>query len=185
MLGVPPAGLLRVDVANDTDAEPEPESSQTQVLKRVDRADMVIGLLERAVMAVIDCTADPTEKNMPPLKATITALEGHFGNVWDVTNSLPLRFDSLLRKLEATVALTGNLMELERAGLALYCAASTEYVKVPELTEEGLAISYRQKPRYVTAARFVIADYESERLRVSADVVWPLELEAPPDDVPF
>tara|TARA_R110000782_G_scaffold138087_6_gene230669 strand:- start:7723 stop:8262 length:540 start_codon:yes stop_codon:yes gene_type:complete len=177
------------EAGSDVEGDAEDDIAQIQVLKRVEKADMIISLLERAVMSVIDCNADPTEKNMPALKATITALEGHIGHVWDENNHLPLRFVSLLTKLEATVALNTNLMELERAGLALYCAASTVYLRVPEMCEEGLAISYRQKPRYATAARFMIAHYDNERIRVRADVVWPLPLEPESDqdvdEVPF
>ena len=190
-LGIPPAALLRSEATYEADGEQELDTTKTQVLKRAERGDTVIALLERAVMAVIDCTADPTETNMPSLKAAITALEAHIGNVWDENNRLPLRFDSLLTKLEATVALNSVLVELERAGLALYCAASTELVKVPQMHEEGLAISYGQRPRYATAARFVIANYENERLRVRADVIWPLQIEPEPepevldDELPF
>lgn len=185
-LGVPAAALLRSEPSFDTDGEQDDDATQMQVLKRAERGDTVIALLERAVMAVIDCTADPTEANMPALRAIIKALEAYIGDVWNLDNHLPLRFQSLLTKLESTVILNGILADLERVGLALYCAASTELVKVPRAHNDGMYISDRQPPRYATAARFLIAHYDSERIRASADVIWPLQIEEPEDDeIPF
>jgi hypothetical protein len=75
------------------------------------------------------------------------------------------------------------LAELEREGFALFMATSSQYVIVPRGQEEGyMATNYRQQPEYVFAARFLIAEYVSERIRVSPQVNWPLEIA---DDVPF
>ncbi len=186
VLGLPPAGLvkgeLEVEAANDVDGENE--TSQQQVLKRAESAEVVIGLLERSVMAVLDCKAAPTETNMPVLRTIIEEMEDLGGNPWDVERALPLRFKSLLGKLEKIAALNNALTALERAGLALYSAASTVFVKVPYYTDEGMVVTSRQRPKYVSAVRFVIAPYESERIRLSTDVVWPLDLELD-DEVPF
>jgi transcriptional regulator with XRE-family HTH domain len=184
-LGVPVAGLIKPEVSGELEAEPETDVSQTQVLKKVDGADGVIALLQRASMAVLDCTAEPNGTNMPVLTKIIGTLEGLIGSPWE-SGGLPLRFDSLLRKLGAIADLNTQLAEFERLGLALYSAAVTAYVKVPfyDQDEMGFVTTGRQTPQYVTAARLLIANYESDRLRVSADVVWPLDSE-PEDDLPF
>lgn len=191
-LGVPAAGLIKPEAANDLEPEPESDVSQTQVLKRVEGGDSIISLLERATMSVLDCTAEPTEKNMPVLRVVIEALEGLIRSPWDEHDTSPLRFASLLLKLEATANLNTQLLEMEKIGLALYSAASTVYVRVPYHHEEGMVVRGTQRPSYVTAARFMIAPYDSERIRVSADVIWPLTLEPEPvstfdldDEVPF
>ena len=47
-----------------------------------------------------------------------------------------------------------------------------------------MATSGRQRPQYVLAVRLLIAEYSAERIRVSSDVLWPLEIEED-DGVPF
>lgn len=68
-LGVPVVGLLKTEAANDVEPEQEVEQAQMQVLKRVESAETVISLLERAVMSSLGCTAPPTQENMPHLRA--------------------------------------------------------------------------------------------------------------------
>jgi transcriptional regulator with XRE-family HTH domain len=193
VLGVPPAGLVRVE-AEMHDDDPEADAAQTQLLKRVESAETVIAALERAAMSVLDCSAPPTEKNMPILRKVITQLEGLMPKPWEGEEGPPLRFSSLLARLEALAALEAELTELERSGLALYSGASTEFVKVPVRGEHGPYVAHYQWPEYVMAARFLIAEYSAERVRVSADVLWPLKIEeaaaAEPaddldEDIPF
>ena len=182
VLGVPPFGLIRSEAANDVENEPGSEASQTQVLKRVEKAESAISLLERAIMSVLDCIAEPTAENMPVLRSVIETLESLLRNPWEAEDRPPLRFPSLISKLDTIISLNAALQELERSGLALYSAASSEFVKVPRKTEEGyMGVYGGQSVELVIAARFVISNYDGERLRLSADVVWPLELE----DIPF
>jgi hypothetical protein len=136
-------------------------------------------------MSVLECSAEPTDETMPSLKSVIVKLEALMLDPWEFGNSPPLRFTSLLDRLEAVAGLNSALTELERHGLALFGATSSEYVKVPRGQEEGImAISSRQNPQYAVAARFHIAEYSAERLRLPADVVWPLKIEFD-DDIPF
>ena len=62
-------------------------------------------------------------------------------------------------------------------------AASVEYVKVPQRTDEGIYVYTNQMPEYATAVRFMISAYSTERVRLPASVNWPLAIED--DDVPF
>ena len=182
-LGVPVVGLLKTEAANDVEPEQEVEQAQMQVLKRVESAETVVSLLERATMASLGCTAPPTPENMPHLRAIIGTIEKLLRDPWDQYNLPPLRFTSLLERLETIANLNAQLADLERAGLALYSAASTHFVKVPYHSDEGMVTGRSQPSDFVTAARFVIAGYENERLRVAADAIWPLQEEV--DEVPF
>lgn len=186
VLGLPPIGLIRPGPIKEAEVQAgDVEEAQTQVLKRVESGETVIATLERATMAVVGCSAEPTAESMPALRNCITALEQHIVDPWDFERTTPLRFTSLLDRLEAVAALNEALSALERQGIALFMAVSSLYVKVPFGTDEGLMVTKTtQPPSYIRAARFMIADYTSERIRISADVVWPLELELP-DDIPF
>ena len=110
-------------------------------------------------------------------------LEGLLRSPWDAMEPPPLRFDSLLQRLETVASLNDQLSALERVGLALYSAASTHFVKVPYYTDEGMTTGSRQSAEYATGARLMIAEFESDRLRITADAVWPLGEEL--DQVPF
>lgn len=182
-LGVPPAGLLKPEPANDTEPDPDADFDQIQVLKRVEGAEGIIALLERSTMAVLGCTTSPTEENMPVLRQVIEMLEEWIGHPWSEERCLPLHFGSLLPRLQALSRMNALLGDLERIGLSLYSAASTLFVKVPYYSEEGMVTRTNQQPRYVTAARFIIADYDNERVRASGDVIWPLPIEE--EEVPF
>jgi transcriptional regulator with XRE-family HTH domain len=191
VLGMPPAGLLGaaphkepevVDAEAGVDAEAEAEVQTS--LKRVTSADQVIRALERAVMSVLECSCEPTDANMPVLKKAITQVESLMRDPWCFEDSPPLRFKSLIGRLESVAALNTALAELEREGFALFMATSSQYVKVPRGQEEGIMATHlRQSPQYAFAARFLIAEYVSERVRVSPQVNWPLEIEY--DEVPF
>jgi transcriptional regulator with XRE-family HTH domain len=186
VLGMPPAGLLGIPPLKEPeviDAEAETEAEVQTSLKRVTSGDQVIRGLERAAMSVLECSSEPNEVNMPVLKKVITQLESLIRDPWCFDSQPPLRFKSLIDRLESVAALNSALAELEREGFALFMATSSQYVIVPRGQEEGyMATNYRQQPEYVFAARFLIAEYVSERIRVSPQVNWPLEIA---DDVPF
>ena len=129
---------------------------------------------------------------MPILADVIGHIESLMRDPWDKYETSPLKFGSVLERLQAIAKLNGNLLELERSGLALYLASTTEYVKVPYRIEEGMVTAINQYAEYVMATRLHIAEYTAERVRVSAEVRWPLDLEAEPkidddlsDDIPF
>lgn len=186
VLGVPPTGLLRPPPAKEQEVlGAEADDPQAQVLKRVESGEVVVATLERSAMAVLGCTAEPTVETMPTLRSLIQALESLIRDPWEFGHAPPLRFGSLLDRLDAVATLNGALADLERNGIALFLAVSSEYVKVPFGVEEGhMVTTTRQQPEYVRAARLLIAEYTSERIRVPADVVWPLQIEAD-DDIPF
>lgn len=182
VLGMPPAGLIRPGPVKEQEVlASETEEGQTQVLKRVESAETVISTLERSTMSVLGCSAEPTAETMPALRAIIQTLEGVIRNPCDHEQASPLSFSSLLDRLDAVVQLNTALADIERSGMALFMATSTAYVKIPRMSEEGfLYTGRRQQPEYVMAARFMIGDYQSERLRVSRDVRWPLDGEPEP-----
>lgn len=185
VLGMPPAGLLRSRQEADVDPSPPTgEEGRSHVLKRVESGEVIISTLERSSMSVLECTAEPTVETMPHIRELITTLERLILYPWSIEDSPPLRFSSLLNRLDTIVELNGGLARIESSGLALFMATSTVFVRVPRMTDEGMVISHRQQPEYVTATRFLIAEYTAERIRQSADVLWPLELELD-DDVPF
>ena len=188
VLGLPAAGLLgsrplkEPEVIDaEADSEPDPRTS----LKRVVSAEQVIAALERATMSALECSAEPNEATMPVLKSVVGNLEALMRSPWDFDEPSPLRFCSLINRLESVAALNTALTELEREGLALFMSTSSRYVKVPRGQEEGFrATSDRQRPEYVFAVRFLIGEYVSERVRVPATVIWPLPIEDD-DDIPF
>jgi transcriptional regulator with XRE-family HTH domain len=188
VLGMPPAGLVAPAPSKEPevlDAEGDAEADVHTSLKRVTSAEQVVSALERAVMSVLECTAEPTEATMPVLRKAVTVLESLMRDPWCFDEPSPLRFSSLIDRLESVAALNGALAELEREGLTLFMATSSQYVKVPRGQEEGhMATHTRQQPQYAFAARFLIGEYQSERVRASSRVLWPLEIEYD-DEVPF
>lgn len=188
VLGLPPAGLIRPGPQKEPEvAASDLEESQTQVLKRVDRGEMVVATLERSVMAVLGCSAEPTAETMPALRNLVKALEAIIWNPWDFEETPPLKFGSLLDRLDTVASLNEALSQIELQGMALFMGVSSEYVKVPKGTDERIMVTHTgQWAQYVRATRFVIADYTSERLRMPADVIWPLQIEQElEDDIPF
>lgn len=184
VLGLPSSGLVRPNPAGTGDVvEAESDDRQTQILKRVESIEAVVGTLERSLMGVLGCHVEPTAENMPALRKIITNLEGLIRNPWDDSNFPPLRFDSLLGRLETVAALSQALVDIERQGLGLYLGVSIEYVKRPRYSDEGMVTHVGQTPEYVRAARFQIAEYTADRIRLPRDTIWPVDIE--PDDIPF
>lgn len=185
VLGMPPSGLLRPGPVKEIEVQAaEAEEHWGQVLKRADRAEPVIASLERSVMSALTCGAEPTPELMPALTATIKHLESLMRDPWDAFERAPLRFSSVLARLTAVAELNGNLAELERHGLALYVGSTSEYVLVPNYTDEGMVVYRTQNPQYAMATRLHIAEYSAERVRVPTDIVWPLEIQ-PEEEIPF
>ncbi len=185
VLGLPPSGLICPGPSKEPEMlGGEPDEGQTQVLKRVERGEIVVSTLERATMAVLGCSAEPTVESMPSLRGLIQALEAIILDPWDFLRSPPLKFTSLLDRLDTVASLNEALAQVERHGMALYMGVSTEYVKVPYGTDEHIMVtSAGQHAQYIRAVRLLVAEYSAERVRVPADVIWPLQLE--PDDIPF
>ena len=109
----------------------------------------------------------------------------NFAKIVDDWEALPpLRFSSLLDRLETVAALNKALGALEKDGMALYLTTSTKYVKVPYRVDEGFMATHdSQEPEYIQAVRFHIAEYIGERLRLPDNVSWILPDED--DDFPF
>lgn len=189
VLGMPPAGLLRPAPTKEPEvAEAEEIVLDGEVhtsLKRVTSGEQVVRALERAVMSALECSAEPTEGTMPILREAIIKIEALMRNPWNWDQPSPLRFSSIINRLESIAGLNEALAALDREGLALFMGTSSQCVKVPRGQEEGhMATHLRQLPEYVFATRFLIGEYVSERVRVSSNVLWPLEIEPEPD-VPF
>ena len=186
VLGLPVTGLVRSGPVKEQETiASEPPEGQTHVLKRVEKGELVVASLERCEMSILECSAEPTSETMPALRGTIIAIEGLMRDPWEVDNCSPLRFASLLSRLDEVVKVNTALAELDRSGMALYMGVTTEYVRVPQRSEEGkMTTSQWQSPEYVRATRFLLAEYSSERLRVPANVVWPLQVEEE-EEIPF
>lgn len=188
VLGVPPAGLLRPAPVKEDEvlaAEAALEDASGDVLRRVESAETVIQALERAVMSNLTCSANPTPEVMDVLREAISHLESLMIDPWDESTHTPLKFDSVIDRLEAVAKLNGCLSGLERAGLALYLCQVSVYVRVPRWTDEGLVVSLRQSPQYTSAVRLHLAEYATERVRLPQNVAWRLDLCDEDDEIPF
>ncbi|RIV89593.1 XRE family transcriptional regulator [Aurantiacibacter xanthus] len=189
VLGVPPAGLIRptpVKEAEVVAAEAAQGETSGDVLRRVENAESVIQALERSIMSELSCAANPTPELMPVLRDAIVHIESLMRDPWDQSDPAPLRFDSVIPRLEAIAALNGHLAALEREGLAFYLCTLTVYVRIPYWTDEGLVVRASQSPRYMSAARLHIAEYTAERVRLPYYTRWRLDLcEELSDEIPF
>lgn len=188
VLGVPPSGLIRPFPVKESEvvaAEATHDGGTGDVLRRVESAESVIQSLERSIMSELSCAANPTPEIMPVLRDAIGHIESLMRDPWDQLDNAPLRFNSVIPRLEAIAALNGHLAALEREGLALYLATVSVYVRAPYWTEEGLIVNMRHTPRYMYAARLHIAEYASERVRLPDYTNWRLELCNEDEDVPF
>lgn len=186
VLGVPPAGLIRPAPTKEDEvlaAEAAQSETSGHVLRRVETGESVVQALERAVMSDLSCHADPTPAVMDVLRGAIRHIESLMRDPWDEEVAAPLRFQSVIDRLEAVAALNGHLADLEREGLALYLCQLSVFVRIPQWTEEGLSISLRQSPKYAYAVRLHIGEYATERVRLPEDVTWRLDL--CDDDIPF
>lgn len=186
VLGLTVSAIQSEGPQKEPEVQEAEDAQNTQVLKRCDGGEVVVSALERATMSHLGCTAEPTEENMPALRAIIQQIEklmlSPFDDDWEALP--PLRFSSLLDRLETVAALNKALGALEKDGMALYLTTSTKYVKVPYRVDEGfMATHSSQEPEYIQAVRFHIAEYIGERLRLPDNVSWILPDED--DDIPF
>lgn len=112
VLGMPPAGLLGPAPLKEPeviDAEADEEVEVQTSLKRVASGEQVVRALERASMSVLECAAEPTEASMPVLKKVIATLEALMRDPCCFEEQPPLRFKSLIDRLESVAALNGAL----------------------------------------------------------------------------
>jgi|LakMenEpi03Aug12_release.lakeMendotaPanAssembly.Ray.scaffolds.fasta_scaffold572654_1 transcriptional regulator with XRE-family HTH domain len=189
VLGMPPAGLIRPYPVQESEVIAAVAAAQDDtvgdVLRRVESAESIVQALERAIMSELSCAANPTPENMPTLREAIRHIESLMRDPWHPGDTAPLRFNSIITRLEAIAAFNGHLAALEREGLALYLGTISVFVKVPHWTDEGLAVSIYTEPEYQSAVRLHIAEYASERVRLPHYQNWRLDICDDDEDVPF
>lgn len=161
------------------------------VLKRATSGRQVIELLEQSALAKLECEADPTEGNLELLKSSIQLMEGMLPNPWDCDRAGPLNFTSQVDRVEKIAAVNKALVELERAGLALFYGSAWESAMMPSTGEfRGMEVYRGQPSSFVQAARLVLSNYMSERITVQRATRWGVEIVTKEDDdidddVPF
>lgn len=159
-------------------------------LRPVSTGRAVLDVLEHAAIAWLDCDVEPTPEVMPTLRNTILTIEGIMpGDPWDPESNMYRRTAgrSLVDKLDIQASITSHLQSLRDAKLALFIGGAMELVRMPQNGDEGLYTTRRQLFESVWAARLLIAPSGPERLVVSTNVKWPVEVytEEQPEDVSF
>jgi transcriptional regulator with XRE-family HTH domain len=187
------AAALRVSPDEIRAQEHEPSvpaeaSGNVVTLRPASTGRAILEVLERAQLARLDCEVEPTLENMPVLRAVILAVEAIMpGNPWDPESN---RYGgtaewSLVDKLDRQATITSHLQALRDARLSLFVGGSVELARMPQNGDEGLYTTAKQLFESVWTARLLIAPSGPDRLVVSANVQWPVEVSNLDDEIPF
>jgi hypothetical protein len=110
---------------------------------------------------------------------------------WDSDRAGRLKFASQVERIDKIAAVNKALVELERAGLALFYGSAWESAMMPSAGEfRGMDVYRGQPSSFVQTARVVLSNYMSERITVQRATSWGVEIVTKEDDdidddVPF
>lgn len=186
VLGLPLSGLM------DTSTEPgdEPVTSGQifgpgLVLRRAQTGREIIELLEETSLAKLECDADPTDDIIDVLRDTIKFIENMLPNPWNETGQNgPLRFQSLVDRLEHIARMNKIIGDLEKNGLSLFYGSTWEKAVMPRRGEEGLYVRHHQPSELVRATRLLIGQHSADKVTVQQATNWPVEIQDDDDDEP-
>lgn len=199
VLGMPVGSLIDTTVPEEDNGVRDVSFGSGLGLKRSQSAREVIELLEQSHLAKLECDADPTTENIETLTQVIELIENLLPHPWDPEKGDQLSFGSLVDRLKAIASIDKALEDLERVGLGFFTGSAWVSAIMPRWHEEGLATSSGQRPDTVRATRLLISPSSTDKLTVSAETKWPVEIVVPtqtfnipdnlpedlPEDVPF
>ena len=173
---------------NQTD-QPETSESNAVVLRRITSGKTLIDLVCGSFSGKLYCAAEPTEENIDALTDMVERIERLIPQPW--VPPFEAESLSLAQRLREALAITAQLAELEKFGIAVFAGTYTARAQVPHYDpDEGcMAIRITQKFEPVTVCRVSINPVGVERVTVKVSDEWQDQAPSPPppidDDLPF
>jgi len=193
------AAALQVTVSditvstNDNTIEQQnlmPDEQNAVVLRQINSGKILMDLILNSFSSNLSCETEPTNENIDDLSAIVQQIEKYIPNPWEIPfeeNTL-----TLAERLRIAVAITTQLAELTKMGIAVFGGHYTARAQIPRYDdEEGcMYIKSGQKYEPVTVSKLTIVSTKLERIIVKVDDKWqePAPLKIPEDfddEIPF
>lgn len=170
----------------------EMSESKAVVLRRMTSGMALVKLIRDSFSGKLYCVAEPTEDNIGTLTELVERIERLIPQPW----VLPFEAESLslAQRLREALAITSQLAELEKFGIAVFAGTYTARAKVPHYDpDEGCMATWTtQKFEPVTVCRISIHLIGVDRVTVKVSDEWRDEDLPPPflppasdDEIPF
>jgi hypothetical protein len=188
-LGVTVAEITVPEESAEQIDQSETSESNAVVLRRMTSGMALIELIYDSFSGKLYCAAEPTEENIATLTDSSSASKGSF------QTPAPFETESLTlaQRLREALAITSQLADLEKFGIAVFAGTYTARAQVPDYDpDEGFMATRRtQKFELVTVCRVSINRVGVDRLTVKVSDEWRDETPPPPsplsgdDEIPF
>jgi transcriptional regulator with XRE-family HTH domain len=171
--------------------EPEPDERNAVVLRRVTAGKILVDMLCDSFSGKVYCATEPTETNIIALTTIVEKIESLMPNPWQTPmENVTL---TLAQRLREALALTVQITELEKHGVAVFAGTYTARARVPEydMDEGHMYTRTNQKYEPVTVCRISVNPIGVERVTVKVSDEWqePAPALGPQisvdDDIPF
>ncbi|SRR6266446_3835307 len=135
------------------------------------------------------CAAEPTEENINALADVVERIEKLIPNPWETPMEAPSL--TLSQCLREALAITAQLAELEKFGVAVFAGTYTARAQVPhyDVDEGHMYTKTNQRFEAVTVCRVSINPVGVERVTVKVSDEWQDETTFSPlptdDEIPF
>jgi hypothetical protein len=181
-LGVTVGELTLADDSAEQIDQSETSESNAVVLRRMTSGMALIKLICDSFSGKLYCAAEPTEENVAALSDMVERIERLIPNPWES----PYEAGSLTlaQRLREVLAITSQLAELEKFGIAIFAGTYTGRAQVPHFDpDEGqMCIWGHQKFEPVTVCRVSINPVGVDRVTVKVSDEW--QDPAPPASLP-
>jgi transcriptional regulator with XRE-family HTH domain len=190
-LGVTVGELTLPDDSAEQIDRDESSESNAVVLRRMTSGIALIELICDSFSGKLYCGAEPTEDNIATLTDMVERIERLIPNPW----ASPFEAENLTlaQRLREALAITSQLTELERLGIAVFAGTYTARAQVPHYDpDEGHVMTWRgQKFEPVTVCRISINPVGVDRVTVKVSDEWQDQASPAPsplpsdDEIPF
>jgi transcriptional regulator with XRE-family HTH domain len=128
-LGVTVGELTLTDGDPDQTDQPETSESNAVVLRRITSGKTLIDLVCGSFSGKLYCAAEPTEENIDALTDMVERIERLIPQPW--VPPFEAESLSLAQRLREALAITAQLAELEKFGIAVFAGTYTARAQVP------------------------------------------------------
>jgi transcriptional regulator with XRE-family HTH domain len=188
-LGVTVGELTLTNGDPDQTDQTETSESNAVVLRRITSGKTLIDLVCDSFSGKLYCAAEPTEENINTLTDMIERVEKLIPKPWET----PMEAETLTlaQRLRDALAITAQLAELERFGIAVFAGTYTASAQVPRYDVDEGCMYTRMNQRFepVAVCRISINPVGAERVTVKVSDEWQDETPSSPrsldDDIPF
>jgi transcriptional regulator with XRE-family HTH domain len=188
-LGVTVGELTLTNGDPDQTDQTETSESNAVVLRRITSGKTLIDLVCDSFSGKLYCAAEPTEENINTLTDMIERVEKLIPKPWET----PMEAETLTltQRLREALAITAQLAELEKFGIAVFAGTYTAGAQVPryDVDEGCMYTRINQRFEPVAVCRISINPVGASRVTVKVSDEWQDETPSSPpsldDDIPF